>query len=158
MTIKLICVGKIRERYLDQAINEYRKRLRRYVAVDYQELKAEKRGKSASDVVIKKREADRIQKRITPRDFVIALDETGRQYSSTEFADFLARCQRHGEIKTLVFITGGATGFPKTFLSQADKVLSLSKMTFPHQFCRLILLEQLYRAYTIIAGESYHKI
>ena len=158
MTIKLLCVGKIREHYLHEALDEYLKRLRRYVPVEYVEVKAEKRGKKYRKSEVEQREGERLRKVITPQEFVIALDERGIQYSSVEFSQFISQCQVRGDIKTLTFVTGGATGFSEAFLSEADVVLSLSTMTFPHQLCRLILVEQLYRAYTIMAGESYHKI
>jgi 23S rRNA (pseudouridine1915-N3)-methyltransferase len=158
MTIKLLCVGKAKEPYLSQAINEYLKRIHRYVPVEYIEIKAEKRGKKYRESEVKQRECERIHKMLTPQEFVAALDEKGAQYSSVEFSEFISRYRIRGDIKTLTFVTGGATGFSETFLSEADVVLSLSKMTFPHQLCRLILVEQLYRAFTIMAGESYHKI
>jgi len=158
MTIKLFCVGKTKEQHLRQAIDEYLKRISRYVPVEYSEIKAEKRGKKYSESEVKQREYERIRKLLKPQELVIALDEKGVQYSSIEFSEFISRCQVRGDIKTLTFVTGGATGFSEAFISEADVVLSLSKMTFPHQLCRLILIEQLYRAYTIIAGESYHKI
>ena len=95
---------------------------------------------------------------LTPQEFVVVLDEKGIQHSSVEFSQFISQCQVGGDIKTLTFVTGGAIGFSEAFLSKTDVVLSLSKMTFPHQLCRLILVEQLYRVYTIMAGEPYHKI
>ena len=158
MTIKLLCVGKIREHYLHEALDEYLKRLRRYIPVEYVEIKAKKRGKKSPESEVKQQEGERLRKMLTPQEFVVALDEKGMHYSSVEFSQFISRCQVRGDIKTLTFVTGGATGLLEAFLSEADVVLSLSKMTFPHQLCRLILLEQLYRAYTIMAGESYHKI
>ena len=158
MTIKLVCIGKTKEAYARQGIDDYRRRIRRYVSLNYQELKAEKRRENTPDTEIQQREYECIQKALTPQDYVVALDEHGVQYSSVEFADFISRCQMQGRIKTLTFVTGGATGFSRVFLQQADHVVSLSKMTFPHQLCRLVLLEQVYRAYTILAGEPYHKV
>jgi 23S rRNA (pseudouridine1915-N3)-methyltransferase len=157
MLIKLLCVGKIKERYLREAVDEYLARLRHYTPVEYVEIEAEPRGKKSRDLDVKQREAARIRKVLTTREFVVALDEHGVQQSSQAFANFISQCQVRGDMKTLTFVTGGATGFLETFLSEANFVLALSKMTFPHQVCRLILVEQLYRAYTIIAGESYHK-
>jgi 23S rRNA (pseudouridine1915-N3)-methyltransferase len=157
MTIKLLCVGKITEPYLREAIADYLKRLRRYTPFEYVEIKAEQRGHKYSAQATKERECVRVRQAIKPQEFVVALDEKGIQYSSVEFSHFLARFQIRGDIKTLTFVTGGATGFSESFLQEAQSVLSLSKMTFPHQLCRLILVEQLYRAYTIMAGESYHK-
>ncbi len=157
MTIRLVCVGKIREPYIADGVTEFRKRIRRYGALNYVEVKAEKRRKNSLDAEVRQRECERIQKAIAPQEYVVALDEHGLQYTSREFADFIARCQCDGAIKSLTFVTGGATGFTRTLLQQANTVLSLSKMTFPHQLCRLLLLEQVYRAYTILAGEPYHK-
>ncbi len=158
MTIKLLCVGKMKERCLSEVFDEYLRRMRRYGVVECAEVKAEKRGKKDREAEVKQREYERLRKMLLPQEFVVALDEKGTQYSSIEFAQFISRCQVRGDIKTLTFVTGGATGFSGAFLSEADVVLSLSRMTFPHQLCRLILVEQLYRAYTILAGEPYHKI
>jgi 23S rRNA (pseudouridine1915-N3)-methyltransferase len=157
MTIKLLCVGKTKEKYVQAALEEYLKRLRHYVPVDYSELKAEKRKKTESDELIKQREGERIMKALPPQGVVIALDERGTQYSSLNFSHWLERYQNRGDIKTVTFVTGGATGFSQSFLHTVEEIISFSKMTFPHQLCRVILVEQLYRAYTILAGESYHK-
>ncbi len=157
MTIKLLCVGKTKEEYFRTALDEYLKRLRHYVPVEYLGIKAEKRRKSESDELVKERECERLTKALPSQGVVIALDEQGTQYTSINFSQKLASYQNRGDIKTLTFVTGGATGFSETFLQSADELMSLSKMTFPHQLCRIILLEQLYRAYTILAGESYHK-
>lgn len=157
MLIKLICVGKTKETYLKHGIEDYLKRVRRYTPLEYVEVKAGKRSKKSYEPDVQQRECEAIRKALTPKEFLIVLDERGQPYSSVELAEFISRCQVRGNIKILTFVTGGATGFTKTFLNEADVVLSLSRMTFPHQICRLLLLEQLYRAYTIIAGESYHK-
>jgi 23S rRNA (pseudouridine1915-N3)-methyltransferase len=157
MTIKLLCVGKVREKYLRQAIDDYLTRIRHYIPIDYTEIKAEKRKKTEPDELVKQRECEKIRKMLPSQGIVIALDERGKQHSSTEFSQMISQYQVRGDVKTLTFVTGGATGFSKKFLNQAGSVLSLSKMTFPHQLCRLILVEQLYRACTILAGEPYHK-
>lgn len=157
MTIKLICVGKTKDTYLKHGIEDYLKRVRRYNSFEYVEVKAGKRSKKSYEPEVQQRECETIRKALTPGEFLVVLDERGQHYSSVELAEFISRCQVRGDIKILTFVTGGATGFTRTFLNEADVVLSLSRMTFPHQTCRLLLLEQLYRAYTIIAGESYHK-
>ncbi len=156
MIIKLLCVGKLKESCLQAVMTDYLTRIRRYTTIDYLEIKAEKRRKTENDEQVKQREHEKLCKVITTQDVVIALDEHGRQYSSFEFAQCIAGYQTRGDVKQLVFVTGGATGFSCEFLRQADKTMSLSRMTFPHQLCRLIFAEQLYRAYTILAGESYH--
>ena len=157
MTIKFLCVGKIKDSSLQGAIHEYLKRLRHYTTIEYREIKAEKRKKTENDVQIRQRECERLRQAITPQEVVIALDERGKSYSSVEFSQLLAHYQRHGEVKMLTFVIGGATGFAGEFLREAQECVSLSALTFPHQLCRLILVEQVYRAYTILAGESYHK-
>lgn len=157
MTLRVLCVGKTREAYLRNGVDDFRSRIRRYAQLEYCELKAEKRRKKTPDAEVRQRECERIQRALTPREYVVALDERGRQFSSQEFADFLARCQADGTIKTLTFVMGGATGLTSDVRRQARTVMSLSSLTFPHQLCRMILLEQLYRAYTMLAGEPYHK-
>ncbi|GAK60675.1 ribosomal RNA large subunit methyltransferase H [Candidatus Vecturithrix granuli] len=158
MTIKFLCVGKITESYLQEAIEDYLKRLRHYTSIEYREIKAEKRKKTENDLQIRQREYERLCQAITPQELVIALDEHGTAYSSLEFSQLLAQYQRRGEVKTVTFVIGGATGFAEEFLRKARAIVSLSCMTFPHQLCRLILVEQVYRAYTILAGEPYHKM
>lgn len=157
MTIRLLCVGKTREKHFREAIENYLRRIRHYTSIEYIEIKAEKRKKTENSEQIKQRECEKIRQAIPPQSIVIALDERGAQYSSREFSQLLSRYQDRGNVKTLMFVTGGATGFSEEFLKNVDSVMSLSKMTFPHQLCRLIFVEQLYRAYTILAGESYHK-
>ncbi len=157
MIIKLVCVGKVKESYALPGIEEYLQRIRHYTPVEYAEIKAEMRSKHEPDALVKQREAEKIRQAIAPQDCVIALDEHGKEFSSEQFAIFLSRYQQRGDVKRLVFVTGGATGLSEEFLNTADTALALSRMTFPHQFCRLILLEQIYRGLTILAGESYHK-
>jgi 23S rRNA (pseudouridine1915-N3)-methyltransferase len=158
MTIKFLCVGKITDPYLQGALEDYLKRLRHYTTIEYREIKAEKRKKTDNDVQIRQREGERLRQAISPQELVIALDEQGDAYSSLEFSHLLAQYQRRGEIKTVTFAIGGATGFAQEFLHKTQAVIALSRMTFPHQLCRLILVEQVYRAYTILAGEPYHKM
>jgi 23S rRNA (pseudouridine1915-N3)-methyltransferase len=156
MTIKFLCIGKLKEPFLQKAINEYLKRLGRYTTIEYREVKAEKRKKTDNDAQVRQREGERLRKATTPQDIVIALDERGRSYTSEEFSQLFAHYQQRGEVKTLTFVIGGATGCAEEFLRNAQEIVSLSRMTFPHQLCRLILIEQVYRAYTILAGEPYH--
>jgi 23S rRNA (pseudouridine1915-N3)-methyltransferase len=157
MTIRLLCIGKTKDAYLRQAIAEYIGRLRHYTPLEYIEIKAEKRRKTENNRRVKEREYERLQSVLSPQEFVVALDERGTQYSSVEFSEFISRHQARGDIKTITFVMGGATGFSEKFFEEAKSVISLSKMTFPHQLCRLIFVEQLYRAYSILAGEAYHK-
>ena len=157
MTIKLLCIGKTKDTYLRLAIDEYLRRIRHYTSLEYIEIKAEKRRKTESESQVKEREYEKLQRVLSSQEFVVALDERGTQYSSREFSKFISQHQIRGDVKTLTFVTGGATGFAEKFFDEAKSVISLSKMTFPHQLCRLILVEQLYRAYSILAGEAYHK-
>lgn len=157
MTLTLLAIGKIKETSLQTLIGEYLTRIRHYTNFEYIELKAEKRKKTENDACVKAREYEKIQKTLKPQDLIIALDERGVEQTSTEFAKFLEDHQLRGDIKRIVFVIGGATGFSDEFLKSAQKRLALSKMTLPHQLCRLLFVEQLYRAFSIIAGESYHK-
>ena len=157
MRIKLLCVGKMKDPSLQGVLQEYLKRVRHYTPLTYQEIRAEKRKKTDNDVLARQRECAHLRKAMAAQEMLVTLDERGTQYSSEEFSRFIARHQARGAVKTLTFATGGATGVSDEFLQESDVVLSLSKMTFPHRLCRIILVEQLYRAYTILAGESYHK-
>jgi 23S rRNA (pseudouridine1915-N3)-methyltransferase len=157
MTITLLAIGKIKDSALIRLIDEYRKRIQHYTRFEYRELSAEKRKKTENDATVKDRECAKIKKILQPQDLIIALDERGTEYSSCEFAQFLEGHQIRGNVKRLVFVIGGATGFSETFLRSANVRIALSKMTLPHQLCRLLLVEQVYRALSIIAGESYHK-
>ena len=132
-------------------------RIRHYTNFEYIELKAEKRKKTENDTCVKARECEKIQKSLMPQDLVIALDEHGTEQTSVEFAKFLEGQRLRGDVKRIVFVIGGATGFSEEFLRAAHQRLALSKMTLPHQLCRLFFVEQLYRAFSIVAGESYHK-
>ena len=158
MTITLLAIGKIKEASLQKLLNGYLARIRHYTKFEYVELKAEKRKKTENDACVKARECEKIQKTLTPQDLVIALDEHGAEQTSLEFANFLEAHQLRGDVKRIVFVIGGATGFSDEFLSSVHRRLALSKMTLPHQLCRLLFAEQLYRAFSIVAGESYHKI
>jgi 23S rRNA (pseudouridine1915-N3)-methyltransferase len=157
MTITLLAIGKLKEASLQKLIHEYLARIRRYTNFEYIELKAEKRKKTENDACVKARECEKIQKTLNPQDLVIALDEHGAEQTSLEFAKFLEGHQLRGNVKRIVFVLGGATGFSDEFLKAADQQLALSRMTLPHRLCRLLFVEQLYRALSIVAGESYHK-
>lgn len=159
MNIDILCVGKIKEKYLSDAINEYSKRLSRYCTLKVIEVQDEKTEENASEAVcekIKKAEADRLLKYIKPGAFVYSLEIDGKQSSSTEFSN---------EIKTLMvdgysdiqFVIGGSIGLHNSITGVAKRHISFSKMTFPHQLMRVILLEQIYRAYRIMNNEPYHK-
>lgn len=159
MRISLICVGKLKEKYLSQGVAEYVKRLGRYCNMEIIELPDEKTpdnaGESLQDI-IKQREGERILKSIKEGSFCIALAIEGGMLSSTELAEKLGALAVGG-VSHITFVIGGSLGLSDEVLRRADYILSFSKMTFPHQLMRLILLEQIYRAYRILNREPYHK-
>ena len=146
MKISLITVGKVKEKYLRDAIAEYSKRLSRYCKLDIVGLERQ----------IKAKEGERIAKHIRDDAFVIALAIEGQQLTSEELARKIDGLGLHGT-SHIQLIIGGSLGLDPTIVKRADYLLSFSKMTFPHQLMRVILLEQIYRAYKINAGEPYHK-
>lgn len=138
---------------------EYVKRLSAYCKIDIIEVADEKAPEELSDAemeMVKKKEGQRILSKISPDAYVIALAIEGKQYSSEEFASFLEKLATYGRSK-IVFVIGGSLGLSGDVLKRADMRLSFSKMTFPHQLMRLILAEQVYRAFRIMKGQPYHK-
>lgn len=159
MKITLITVGKIKEKYLKDAIDEYSKRLSKYCKLEIIEVTDEKTPDHASDIVedaIRSKEAERILKHIREDAYVITLEINGKQLSSEELADKVDKLGVQG-VSHITFIIGGSIGLGKEVLEKSDFALSFSKMTFPHQLMRVVLLEQVYRSYRIINGEPYHK-
>ncbi len=159
MRISLITVGKIKEKYLRDAIAEYSKRLSRYCKLEIIEVMDEKTPDHASQAVekgIKDKEAERILKYIKEGSYIFSLEISGKQLTSEELADKINELGIQGE-SHLVFIIGGSLGLGEEVLKRSRFALSFSKMTFPHQLMRVILLEQIYRSYRIINGEPYHK-
>lgn len=159
MKITLITVGKIKEKYLKDAIAEYSKRLSRYCKLEIIEVADEKTPDHASESVedaIRSKEAERIQKYIKEDAHVITLEIGGKQLASEELAEKIDKLGIQG-VSHIIFIIGGSIGLGREVLSRSDYALSFSKMTFPHQLMRVILLEQIYRSYRIINGEPYHK-
>ena len=159
MNITIIAVGKLKETYLKQGINEYKKRLSSYANLEIIEVQDERApdGLSISEAtIIKQLEGERILSKINPDTYVIALAIEGKHLSSEQFAANLDKLATYGNSK-IAFIIGGSVGLSQRVLERANETLSFSKMTFPHQLMRLILLEQIYRAFRIIRGEPYHK-
>lgn len=150
--IKIITVGQIKENYLKDAIEEYKKRLTKYTNLEIIELKDE--GLTEIDKSIKI-EAEKIEKYLNDKDYIITLEIEGKEYTSLEFAEKLRTIQI--ENSNIVFIIGGSYGLSDSIKNKAKIHLSFSKMTFPHQLFRVILLEQIYRAFKINNNESYHK-
>lgn len=156
MKIKIILVGKTKEDYIKRGEVELLRRIGRYADVQYIIIKRGKLTKNSSVDGILKREAVKIAKRIEKGDFVIALDLAGQRLSSQGFARIIERKMGEG-ISSITFLIGGPLGLAEDVLKKAHLRLSLSDMTFTHQMIRLFLLEQIYRAFTIIHGEKYHK-
>lgn len=159
MKITLIVVGKIKEKYLKDAVGEYSKRLGRYCRLDIIEVADEKTPDQASkkeEEQIRTKEGERILKYIKDDMYVITLEISGRMLSSEQLADKIESLGIHGE-SDIVFVIGGSIGLGTDVLKRSDYSLSFSKMTFPHQLMRVILLEQIYRSFRIMQGEPYHK-
>ncbi|MCR1839104.1 23S rRNA (pseudouridine(1915)-N(3))-methyltransferase RlmH [Murimonas intestini] len=159
MRISVIAVGRIKEKYLTEAIKEYSKRLGRYCRLDITELADEKTPDKASPLEaeqIKAREGERILKSIRDNSYVIALAIQGQKMTSEKFAEMVEKLGVNGE-SHLTFVIGGSLGLHGDVLKRAACLLSFSDMTFPHQLMRVILLEQIYRAYRINSNEPYHK-
>ena len=154
MRITLILTGKTKERYLQDGVDEYVKRLKHYVPFSLEVLPDLKQSRKAGIAQIKKEEGEQILQKVRRQDHVILLDERGSMYSSEGLASHLVELE--GRTGSLIFVIGGAYGFSEEVYSRANEILSLSKMTFSHQMVRLIFTEQLYRAYTIQRGEPYH--
>ena len=155
MNIRLINIGKTTVPYLIEGELDYMKRLNHYLKFERMDLKEIKLSKKKSTAVLKKKEAEIILNQLNPKDIVVLLDEKGKEMSSEHFSVWLEKKQMIGP-KQIIFITGGAYGFDQSVYRRADEILSISKMTFSHQMIRLLFLEQLYRAKTILNGEKYH--
>jgi 23S rRNA (pseudouridine1915-N3)-methyltransferase len=159
VNISIICVGKLKEKYLKQGIDEYVKRLSGYAKVEIIEVPDEKSPENLSDQEmeqVKQKEGERILAKISDDTYVIALAIEGKMKSSEELAESLDKLATYGKSK-IAFVIGGSLGLSKQVMQRANEALSFSKMTFPHQLMRLILLEQIYRAFRINRGEPYHK-
>jgi 23S rRNA (pseudouridine1915-N3)-methyltransferase len=156
MKIKIVSVGKVRQSFIREGESEYLKRIRGSgLSVAVEELGMESPS-SLGPHEVQEREAQEILKRIKDFDLIVALDEKGTSPSSSAFASLIEKWMQNGT-KSAVFLIGGAYGFSEKIRHRADYVLSLSPMTFPHQLTRLVLVEQLYRAQTLIQGTGYHK-
>ena len=157
--IRIIAVGKIKEAYLTDALQEYTKRLSAYTNLEIIQVQDEKCGERLSEKEadqVKKKEGERILKYIKDTDYVITLEIEGRQMTSEELSGFIEGLETGGR-SNIDFVIGGSIGLHRDVSARSDYRLSFSKMTFPHQLMRVILLEQIYRAYKIMKGEPYHK-
>mgnify|MGYP002513355760 FL=1 len=150
--IKLITVGTIKEKYLKDAIDEYTKRIKKYTNVELIEVKDEGLVEDSKAIVL---EAEKIKKHLSPRDYIITMEIEGKQLTSEEFSEKLNQIQI--ENSNIVFIIGGSYGLSDEIKQMSKLHLSFSKMTFPHQLMRIILEEQIYRAFNISNNGKYHK-
>ncbi len=159
MNISIVTIGKLKEKYLKAGIQEYLKRLSSYAKVEIIELADEKAPEELSQAEmeqVKQKEGEKLLSKISQDTYVIALAIDGKMKSSEELADSLDKLATYGKSK-IAFVIGGSLGLSNEVLNRADEKLSFSKMTFPHQLMRLILLEQVYRAFRINRNEPYHK-
>lgn len=159
MKITVVAVGRLKEKFYEQAVAEYAKRLSRYCRLEIIEVADEKTPDQASEILeeqIRSKEGERILKYIRDDMYVITLEIGGKMLSSEEFAKKIETLGVQGQ-SSIAFVIGGSIGLGKEVLKRSDYALSFSKMTFPHQLMRVILLEQVYRGYRIMNGEPYHK-
>ncbi|MGG3891160.1 23S rRNA (pseudouridine(1915)-N(3))-methyltransferase RlmH [Metabacillus fastidiosus] len=159
MNILIITVGKLKEKYLKQGIDEYLKRLTPYAKIEVVELPDEKAPENLSEIEmeqIKGKEGEKILSKISDDTHVIALAIEGKMKSSEQLASDIDKLATYGKSK-IAFVIGGSLGLSKDVMKRANDTLSFSKMTFPHQLMRLVLVEQIYRAFRINRGEPYHK-
>ncbi|MBD0849086.1 23S rRNA (pseudouridine(1915)-N(3))-methyltransferase RlmH [Maribacter arenosus] len=155
MTIKLMAIGKTDSASLQHLIADYEKRLCHYVKFELEIIPDIKNVKNLSEIEQKEKEGESILKKLNNTDILVLLDENGKQYDSVEFSMYLQKKMNSG-LKQLVFVIGGPYGFSQAVYAKAQGRLSLSKMTFSHQMVRLFVVEQLYRAFTILRNEPYH--
>ncbi|HTX88998.1 MAG TPA: 23S rRNA (pseudouridine(1915)-N(3))-methyltransferase RlmH [Bacteroidales bacterium] len=155
MKIRMMVIGETDLPYVKQGLGDYVARIKKYVPFAVTEVPALRNTAGLSREEWKKREAEQLRKHFSPGEYLVLLDEKGREMTSREFAAFLGQRFNQG-LKTLVFLEGGPFGASDALAQQADFRLSLSRMTFPHQLFRLIFCEQLYRALTLLRNEPYH--
>ena len=156
LKINFIVVDHTKASFLRKGEEEYLKRLKKFVRYRYTEVKPERIVKGKSDLEIADKEGERILAKLEKGDYLIAMDRSGKQYSSKNLASWLKRLSM--DVRgSACFAIGGPVGLSEDVMHKADSVLSLSKMTMTHEMCRLLLMEQIYRAFTIIEGHKYHK-
>lgn len=159
MNVRILCVGKIKEKFYRDAILEYSKRLSKYCSLEIVEVNDEKTSENSTENeinIIKDKEGERILKHIKDRDYAIALAIQGKQQDSVAFSKYIENLGITGN-SSICFIIGGSLGLSDAVMKRCNDSISFSKMTFPHQLMRVILLEQIYRAMRIINNEPYHK-
>lgn len=156
MKLELLCIGKTSKKYIEEGIAEYEKRIKHYIDFEIRYIKDIKDTKNMSPDIFKETEGKLILSKISDSDFLILLDEKGKMYDSVKFSNLIENKMVTG-VKKLIFVIGGAYGFSAEVYKRANSLLSLSPMTFSHQPVRILFTEQLYRAFSIIKNEPYHK-
>jgi 23S rRNA (pseudouridine1915-N3)-methyltransferase len=155
MKLRVICMGKTREHFIQEGIQKYLRYLTPYAGIEMLELKEEKINDLKDAPLVRKREAEKIFRSLPAGTFLATLDERGEEFTSHEFAGFLNTIMESG-IREVVFVIGGALGLDEQVTVRANKVIAMSRWTLTHEMARLVLLEQIYRAFTIIKGKTYH--
>jgi 23S rRNA (pseudouridine1915-N3)-methyltransferase len=156
MKIRLITIGKTDESYLKEGISKYVSRLKHYISFEIIELPDVKTGKKLNINLQREAESKEIVKLISKSDFVVLLDENGKEFNSVGFSDYIQKRMNSG--LDLCFVIGGPFGFSKEMYDLSNQKIALSQMTFSHQMIRLLFVEQVYRSYSILKGEKYHHI
>ena len=155
MKISFWSIGKNNEPYIKQGVEEFTRRISKYFKTEWNIIPVPKNAGMMSEMDLKKKEGEMILEWLRKDDYLVALDEKGKEFSSEGLAHFI-QARANTSVKNLVFLIGGAFGIDETVLKKADQKMSLSQLTFPHQLVRLILAEQVYRACTILKNEKYH--
>jgi 23S rRNA (pseudouridine1915-N3)-methyltransferase len=155
MKLSVICMGKIKERFIQEGIAKYLRYLKPYAEIAIKDLREEKIQSLREAPVVRRKEAEKIFKSVPSNAILVALDERGREFTSHGFAEYLNGSLESG-VKEMVFVVGGAMGLDESVNERAHQVIALSRWTLTHEMARLVLLEQLYRAFTIIKGKTYH--
>jgi len=155
MKITLICIGKTDESFVNTGIETYLKRLKHYINFTITVIPDIRNAKNLSQAQQKDKEGELILKHVGNTDFLVLLDERGKEYHSIGFSQYIEQ-KMIGSVNSLIFVIGGPYGFSKAMYERANQQVSLSKMTFSHQMIRLFFVEQVYRAFTIMRGEPYH--
>jgi 23S rRNA (pseudouridine1915-N3)-methyltransferase len=154
MRLTVLCIGKTSSFFVREGLDMYHKRLVHYTSLDWQEL-PDASGKGTTPEVAKTKEGESLLKRLKQEDYLVILDERGKQYTSVEWSVWMQQ-RMNASTKHLVLAIGGAHGFSEPVYARAQAMLALSKMTLPHDLVRLFLAEQLYRCHTLLKGEKYH--
>ena len=155
MKLRIICMGKTREHFIQEGIQKYLRYLTPYAGIEMLELKEEKIKDLKDAPLVRKKESEKIFRSLPAGSFLATLDERGEEFTSHEFAGFLNALMESG-VREAVFVLGGAMGLDEQVTVRANKVIAMSRWTLTHEMARLVLLEQIYRAFTIIKGKTYH--